>query len=52
MTIHSSGQIIFSFTHIEHITIGAGEEVDEVAGGACDMGVVRVDEAGDRVSER
>ena len=28
--IHSSGQAIFSLTHIEGITLGAGEEVDEV----------------------
>ena len=34
MPIHSSGQTIFSLTHIEAITLGAGEEVDEVAGGA------------------
>ena len=32
MAIHSSGQAIFSLTHIEGITLGAGEEVDEVAG--------------------
>ena len=35
MTIHSSVQIVSSFPHIEGIiTLGAGEEVDEVAGGA------------------
>ena len=32
MTIHSIGQTIFSLAHIEGR--GAGEEVDEVAGGA------------------
>ena len=37
MAIHSSGQIVFSFPHIEGITLGAGEEVDEVAGGASGM---------------
>ena len=37
MAIHSSGQTIFSFTHIEGITLGAGEEVDEVVGGASGM---------------
>ena len=42
MPIHSSGQTIFSLTHIEAITLGAGEEVDEVAGGATGMGVDRV----------
>ena len=31
MAIHSSGQTIFSLIHIEGITLGAGEEVDEVA---------------------
>ena len=39
VTIHSSGQTTFSCTHIEGITLGAGEEVDEVAGGADGMGV-------------
>ena len=39
MAIHSSGQIISSLTHIEGITLGAGEEVDEVAGGAGGLGV-------------
>ena len=40
MTIHSNGQIIFSFTHVEDITLSAGEEeVDEIAG-ACGMGVI------------
>jgi len=39
MAIHSSGLTVFSLTHIEGITLGAGEEVDEVAGGASGMGV-------------
>ena len=30
VAIHSSGQTIFGFTHIECITLGAGEEIDEV----------------------
>ena len=34
VTIHSSGQTIFSLAHIEGTTLGAGEEVIEVAGGA------------------
>ena len=34
MVIHFSGQTVFSFIHIEEITLGAGEEVDKVAGGA------------------
>ena len=48
---HSSGQTNFGFTHIEGITQGAGEEVDEVAGGASSMGVDRICEIGDRASE-
>ena len=51
MAIHSSRQIIFSFTHIEGITLGAGEEVDEVAGGAGGMGVDRIGEVGNRASQ-
>ena len=47
MAIHSSGQTIFSLVHIEGIALGAGEEVDEVAGGAGGMGV----EVGDRARE-
>ena len=39
VAIHSSGKTIFSLTHIERITLGAGEEVDKVAGGAGGMGV-------------
>ena len=39
MPIHSSGKIISSLPHIEGITLGAVEEVDEVAGGAGGMGV-------------
>ena len=30
MTIHSSGQIISNLSHIEGITLGAGEEIYEV----------------------
>ena len=41
MAIHSNGQTVFSLSHIEGITLGAGEEVDEVAGGAINMGVDR-----------
>ena len=37
MAIHSSGQTVFSFPYIEGIKLGAGEEVDEVAGGASGM---------------
>ena len=32
VAIHSSRQTISSLAHIEGITLGAGEEVDEVAG--------------------
>ena len=41
VAIHSSGQIIFDFACIEGITLGADEEVDEVAGGASGMGLDR-----------
>jgi hypothetical protein len=41
MAIHSNGHF-FSLSHKEGITMGAGEEVDEVAGGANDMGVDRI----------
>ena len=49
MSIRSSGQNVFSFSHIEGITLGAGEEVD--AGGASGMSVDRIGEIGDQASE-
>ena len=51
MAIHSSGHASFSLAHIEKITLGAGEEVDAVAGGAGSMGVDRIGEIGDWASE-
>ena len=51
VAIYSSGQTVFSFPYIEGITLGAGEEVDEVAGGASGMGVDGIGEFGDRASE-
>ena len=39
VVIHSSGQTISSLPHIEGIVLGAGEEVDKVAGGAGGMDV-------------
>ena len=51
MAIHSSGQTISSLAHIEGITLGAGEEIDEVAGGASCIGVYRIGEIGDRANE-
>ena len=51
MAIHSSGQTISSLANIEGITLGAGEEVDEVAGGTSGMGVDRIGEVGDRTSK-
>ena len=51
VAIHSSGQTIFSFIHIEGITQGVGEEVDGLAGGASSVCVDRIDEVGDRASE-
>ena len=38
-------------SHIEGITLGAGEEVDEVAGEAGGMGVDGIGEVGDWASE-
>ena len=43
MGIHSSGQTVFGFPDIEGITVGAGKELNEVAGGAS---VLRVDRIG------
>jgi hypothetical protein len=51
VAIHSSGQTIFSLSHIEGITLGTGEEIDEVAGGASGMSVDRIGEVGNRASE-
>ena len=51
VAIYSSGQTIFSLAHIEGITLTAGEEVDEVAGGAGGMGVDGIGEVGDWTSE-
>ena len=51
MPIHSSEQTISSLAHIEGITLGAGEEVDEVAGGGSGMGVDGMGEVGDWASE-
>ena len=43
--------MLFRSAHIEGITLSAGEEVDEVAGGAGGMGVDGIGEVGDRASE-
>ena len=43
--------VCYSF-HIEGITLGAREEVDEVAGGVGGMCADRIGEIGDRASER
>ena len=51
MAIHSTRQTVFSLTHIEGITLGASEQVDEVAGRASGMGVDRIGEVGDTASE-
>ena len=47
VSIHFSGQTIFSFTHIKDITLG----VDEAVGGTSGMDVDRIDEVGDRASK-
>ena len=48
--IHSGGKIVFSFTHIESVTLDVGEEVNEIAGGASGMGEDRIGD-GDSASE-
>ena len=48
MTIHSNGQIIFRFTHIEGITLCTSEEGHEVAGGTSGTGAGRIGEIGER----
>ena len=50
MSVHSSGQSVF-IPHIEGVTLGAGEEVHEVVGGASGMGADWIGEIGDRASE-
>ena len=52
MPTHSSGQTVFSLAHIERITLSADEKVDEVVGGAGDMGMDGIGEVGDQASER
>ena len=49
MTIHSSGEIVFDFSHIEGLTLSADEEVNKVARGASGMSVTG--ELGDRHTE-
>jgi hypothetical protein len=51
VAIHSSGRTIFSFTHIEGIILGAGEVIEQVAGGGSGMGVDGAGEVGDRARE-
>ena len=51
MSIHSSEQTVFRLLHIEGITLGAGEKVDEVAGGTSSMDADRIGEIGDSASE-
>ena len=51
MAIDSSAQTTFGFPHIKGIILNAGEEVDEVAGGASGMGGDWKGEVGDRASE-
>ena len=47
VAIHSSGQNIFCFTHIEGFTL----VTDEIAGGRSGMGVNRIGEVCDRTGE-
>jgi hypothetical protein len=39
VVIHSNGWTVFSLSHIEGFTLGAGEKVDEVTGEASAMDV-------------
>ena len=41
MAILSGGQSILNFSHIEGITLGVSEEVEDLARGASGMGVNR-----------
>jgi hypothetical protein len=50
-TINSSWQINSRFTHIEGNTFCAGEEIYEIAGRACGIGLVGIGETGGKVSE-
>ena len=43
--------LFFSLYHKEGITLGAVEEIDEVAGGASGMGVDRIGKVDDKASE-
>ena len=51
MAIDFSGQTVFSFSYIGGITLVAGEEVDQVAGGASGMVMDRIGEVGVRANE-
>jgi hypothetical protein len=42
VAIHSSVQTVLSLSCIEGITLGAGEDVDDVAGGASGLGMDRI----------
>ena len=49
--MYSSKQTVLSSPQIEGIILGAGEKVDEVAGGASCLDVDRISEIGDRARE-
>ena len=50
-SIHSSGQTICNFSHMEGITLAAGEEINKVAKRASGMGMDGIGEVGDTTSE-
>jgi hypothetical protein len=50
-TIYSTGETDSGFSHIEGITLDAGDEEDEVAGGLSGMSVDRIFEICDRANE-
>ena len=51
VTIRFHKQTIFSLSHLEGITQGAGEEVDGIAGEASGMGMNRIGEVGSWASK-
>ena len=52
VTIQPNGQTAFGSSYIEGITLGTGEKVDEVAGGASGMGMYRIGEVGERLEQK
>jgi hypothetical protein len=47
LVIQYNGEIVFSFTRIQGIILGADEVIDEIAEGVSGMDLDRIDEVGD-----